>query len=267
MSKKSINGILYILSIGIVVFIFYRLYQYLDYSIIAIILKNPVILIFILLIITTFYFLQAFLWSFIVITFHKNMDLLTLMTIRSQGEFGKYLPGKVWNLVFISYSAKKNLNLRISKSVSASFIELYLTILVLGSFILFYYKFYLFIVLLLFTLPILGYIFKNYRVFIIGFLMSAIAWSCILYAFFILVQFSEISLSFVQASGLFSMGQLGGMIAFFIPAGLGVKEYLVVSLSGNQNLTNSVILFRVLFIFSEIFRYLIFMLLRRYHAG
>jgi hypothetical protein len=189
------------------------------------------------------------------------------MAIRSQGEFGKYLPGKIWNLVFISYSAKKTLNLRISKSVSASFIEFYLTFLVLGSFILLYHRFYLFIVLLLFTIPVLGYIFKNYRVFIIGFLISAFAWSCVLYAFFVLVQLSGISLSFTQSSGLFSIGQVGGMLAFFIPAGLGVKEYLIVHTSGNPNLTNSLILFRILFILAEVFRYIILKILRRKHAG
>jgi|GEM_PF-6237825 len=267
MFKKIVNGILYLLSLCVVVLIFYSLYQYIDTSIIAIVLNHPFVIIITFISVLVFYFISAFLWAFIVTSFHENLNLLTLMTIRSQGEFGKYLPGKVWNLAFISYSAKKSLNLRISKSVSASVIELYLSFVSLGLFIFLYYKLYYFIVLLLCTLPVLGYILKNFRVFFVGFFISVISWLTVFYPFYVLVQLSEISLSFVQTSGLFSMGQTGGMVAFFIPAGLGVKEYIVVSLSGNQNLTNSVILFRVVFIFAEIFRYIVFVLLRRKHAG
>jgi uncharacterized membrane protein YbhN (UPF0104 family) len=268
MSKKIISWILYLVSLSIVVILFGRLYQYMDVSIIQIICNHPVSVLFAFLCILIFYFLLAFLWTFIVRSFHENMNPLALMTIRSQGEFGKYLPGKIWNIVFISYAAKKDLHLKISKSVSASFIELYLTILVLGSIILLYYQYYFFFIVTLLTLLFFGYYLKNYRVFVIGFAISFIAWFIVLYGFFMLVQLDgKMPFSFFQISTFFSIGQLGGMIVFFIPAGLGIKEYLVVKMSGDPNLTNSLILFRILFILAEVFRYIILTILRRKHAG
>lgn len=268
MSKKVISLILYLVSLSIVAILFHRLYQYMDVSIIQIIRNHPVSVLITFLCVLIFYFLLAFLWTFIVKSFHENMNPLTLMTIRSQGEFGKYLPGKIWNLVFISYAAKKDLHLKVSKSISASFIELYLSLLVLGSIILLYYHQYFIVLILLLSLFLFGYIFKNYRVFVIGFILSFIAWLLVLYGFFMLVQLDgNMPFSFFQTSTFFSIGQLGGMIAFFIPAGLGIKEYLVVQMSGDPNLTNSLILFRILFILAEVFRYIILKFLRRKHAG
>ncbi|MCD6186340.1 MAG: hypothetical protein J7K84_11295 [Deltaproteobacteria bacterium] len=268
MSKKVISWILYLVSLSIVVILFYRLYQYMDVSIIRIILNHPATVLFVFMCVLIFYFLLAFLWTFIVRSFHENMNPLNLMAIRSQGEFGKYLPGKIWNLVFISYAAKRDLHLKASKSVSATFIELYLSMLVLVSIILLSYHKYFIAATLLLSLLLFGYILKNYRVFVIGVALSFIAWLIALYGFYMLVQLDDkMSFSFFQTSTFFSIGQLGGMFAFFIPAGLGVKEYLVVQFSGDPNLTNSLILFRILFILAEVFRYIILTILRRKHAG
>ncbi|MDD5583416.1 MAG: hypothetical protein PHS99_09475 [Candidatus Marinimicrobia bacterium] len=272
MSKKIVNNLIYALSLVIVIIIFYELFTYVDRSLLTFVFHHPLPIFLSFLSLLIFCLIIAFIWSFIIVSFNGRMNLISLMTIRSQGEFGKYLPGKVWNLAFISYSAKKKFNVKTSRSLSVSMIEFYLSGFILVLTILVSFKSYhafrmalggVGIVSFLF----LGYYFKNYRVFLFGLFFSAIAWFFAFLGFYVLVFNSGFSFSFLQTSGYYSVGQLGGMIAFFVPAGLGVREMLIVKLSGNSSLANCVILFRVLCIIAESVRYGILIILRRKYAS
>lgn len=192
-----------------------------------------------------------------------NISLPVAIRLRLISEIGKYIPGRVLGYGYLIIKYKEAGEEQI-KVMSSSFYELFLStfsaflffvanLLFKSFYVLDEYKIVFFGSSLLGFILIhpaffrrLSYLFgkilkKNIEIFSISYLdvikillLYFIYWIIITFAFFYFVK-SFISVDFENIgylSGAFALSTLAGFLAFFVPAGLGAREGMMIYLLG-----------------------------------
>ncbi len=208
-------------------------------------------------------FSQYVIWYLITVYSSVVLPFLLSLKIRAYSELGKYVPGRalLYGILFVSYkkynvSSKKIAFCSIIESVSSLISAVIVTLILLlfgdieleQSIKLFSIAFLIFSLIILhpvilqFILNIFFKLFRKEKIEIkISYLkilsivfLNTLLWLIFGLAFYFLIN-SFISISFSNywyLTGAFAISSFFGFIAFFVPAGLGIREGSLILLLG-----------------------------------
>lgn len=257
--KTIIDTVKSLFALAVILFIFFYLYQKrIDISKLKLDVNSY-------LLVLSFVFLMAYplfnviIWFFITKKNHCDISFKKTIVLRLYSELGKYIPGKIWGYgMLILYYSKEGIS---KKTISiCSFVEIITS--VLGALLIFIfslifidnlmiqtYRGIAIIFLIVFFIiihPRIIEIFSNkilqvlrkkkilieltYLDILKLVLLYTSNWLIFGVAFFIFINsFYKLSINyFFFITGSFSLSSLIGFFAFFVPAGIGVREGILI---------------------------------------
>ncbi len=187
------------------------------------------------------------LWKFIVNTGKSRIGLKDAIAIFYLSALGRYIPGKVWQLVGLAYFSEES-GIESEVAITASLLSQSLSvisgILVSAGAIVMYVKWYfvvpIVLLMLVFLHPpvfnkILNYLSMRFRgksikmemtlskelALLLGYIF---AWVLYGYSFYLLFEAFSIKIGVLKSIQFFASSYLLGLFAVFVPGGLGVRE-------------------------------------------
>lgn len=249
----------YLLGILIFVFILIQILTQFDYNSFSKIEFNIINLLLSMILLLISLIIQHTIWYLIILNSNPQISYFQIMRIRIYAELGKYVPGRV-ALYGMLFNGLKRHGISVKLLTSYSIIEAAVSMIsaVIVSFIALsfsgtivpveikYWSFVLLFVLLIFSYPkILSFIINiplkllkkeiiqikiSYYKIIAYLTLGSLTWSIYGVSFYFLMSsFADVGISKIWIiTGSFALSSFFGFLAFFVPAGLGVREGILI---------------------------------------